>query len=153
MSKIQSQGLHHITMVGSNREETIAFYEDVLGMRLVLEQPNLDVPEDTHLFFDMGDGRLLTFFVRASGSRLSIVDWTIGASSTNPRSMVSVPARTRDTSSKSSISFDCNTAFRLIVSSAFLTRSGSNCWSSNRRDHPRMAFSGVRSSCDTIARN
>lgn len=66
MSKIQSQGLHHITMVGSNREETIAFYEGVLGMRLVFEQPNLDVPEDNHLFFDMGDGRLLTFFVRAS---------------------------------------------------------------------------------------
>jgi glyoxalase family protein len=66
MSKLQSQGLHHITMVGSNRESTIDFYEGVLGMRFVFEQPNLDVPHETHLFFDMGDGRLLTFFVRPS---------------------------------------------------------------------------------------
>ena len=64
MTKIQSQGLHHITMVGSNREATMAFYDGVLGMRFVFEQPNLDVPDETHLFFDMGDGRLLTFFVR-----------------------------------------------------------------------------------------
>ncbi len=66
MTRMQSQGVHHITMVGSNREETIAFYQDVLGMPLVFEQPNLDVPEEVHLYFDTGDGRLLTFFVRPS---------------------------------------------------------------------------------------
>lgn len=66
MSKIQSQGVHHITFVGSNREGTIQFYEGVLGMPLVFEQPNLDVPEETHLYFDAGDGRLITFFVRPS---------------------------------------------------------------------------------------
>ena len=33
-------------------------------MPLVFEQPNLDVPEETHLYFDPGDGRLITFFVR-----------------------------------------------------------------------------------------
>lgn len=64
MNKIQTQGVHHITMVGSNREDTIAFYQDVLGMPLVFEQPNLDVPDEMHLYFDAGDGRLLTFFVR-----------------------------------------------------------------------------------------
>ena len=64
MSKIQAQGVHHITMVGSNREATIDFYEGVLGMPLVMEQPNLDVPDETHLYFDAGDGRLITFFVR-----------------------------------------------------------------------------------------
>ncbi len=32
-------------------------------MPLVLRQPNLDQPELTHLFFDTGDGRILTFFV------------------------------------------------------------------------------------------
>src|SRR5579884_208875 len=64
MSTIQAQGVHHITFVGSNREATIDFYEGVLGMPLVLEQPNLDVPEETHLYFDAGDGRLITFFVR-----------------------------------------------------------------------------------------
>ncbi len=64
MTKIQVQGVHHVTFVGSNREATIEFYQDFLGMPLVFEQPNLDVPEETHLYFDPGDGRLITFFVR-----------------------------------------------------------------------------------------
>lgn len=64
MSTIQTQGVHHITFVGSNREATIDFYEGVLGMPLVIDQPNLDVPGETHLYFDAGDGRLITFFVR-----------------------------------------------------------------------------------------
>ena len=61
---VPTTGVHHITMVGSNRQDTIDFYEGVLGMPLVMEQPNLDVPEETHLYFDPGDGRLITFFVR-----------------------------------------------------------------------------------------
>src|SRR6266704_5244663 len=64
MPKLQVQGVHHLTFVGSNRETTIDFYQGVLGMPLVFEQPNLDVPEETHLYFDAGDGRLITFFVR-----------------------------------------------------------------------------------------
>jgi len=64
MSTIQAQGIHHITFVGSNRETTIDFYQNVLGMPLVMDQPNLDVPGETHLYFDTGDGRLITFFVR-----------------------------------------------------------------------------------------
>ena len=68
MSKIQVQGVHHITFVGSNRETIIDFYQGVLGMPLVFEQPNLDVPEETHLYFDAGDGRLITFFVRPTRS-------------------------------------------------------------------------------------
>jgi len=63
-SKIQIQGVHHITFVGSNREDIIDFYQGVLGMPLIFEQPNLDVPEEVHLYFDPGDGRLITFFVR-----------------------------------------------------------------------------------------
>ncbi len=66
MTKIQTQGVHHITFVGSNREAIIDFYQGVLGMPLVFEQPNLDVPEEVHLYFDTGDGRLITFFVRPS---------------------------------------------------------------------------------------
>lgn len=66
MSVLQTQGVHHITMVGSNREAIIDFYQGVLGMPLVFSQPNLDVPEEEHLYFDTGDGRLITFFVRPS---------------------------------------------------------------------------------------
>jgi catechol 2,3-dioxygenase-like lactoylglutathione lyase family enzyme len=61
--EIPTVGVHHITLIGSNREDTIAFYQGVLGMPLLFEQPNLDVPEDVHLYFDAGDGRLITFFV------------------------------------------------------------------------------------------
>jgi glyoxalase family protein len=61
---IPTSGVHHITLIGSNRQDTIDFYEGVLGMPFVFEQPNLDVPEETHLYFDPGDGRLITFFVR-----------------------------------------------------------------------------------------
>jgi glyoxalase family protein len=64
MAKIQVQGVHHLTFVGSNRNAIIDFYQGVLGMRLVLDQPNLDVPDEEHLYFDAGDGRLLTYFVR-----------------------------------------------------------------------------------------
>lgn len=63
--QIPTTGVHHITLIGSNREDTIAFYAGVLGMPLVFEQPNLDVPEEVHLYFDPGDGqRMITFFVR-----------------------------------------------------------------------------------------
>jgi catechol 2,3-dioxygenase-like lactoylglutathione lyase family enzyme len=62
--KLQVQGVHHLTFVGSNREEIIDFYSGLLGMRLVLDQPNLDVPGEEHLYFDAGDGRLITYFVR-----------------------------------------------------------------------------------------
>ncbi|WP_049889284.1 VOC family protein [Natronolimnohabitans innermongolicus] len=62
-SPVHMSGTDHITIWGSNAEDTIAFYRDLLGMPLVLRQPNLDDPSQTHLFFDTGDGRILTFFV------------------------------------------------------------------------------------------
>lgn len=62
MKKIQTQGIHHITMIGADRQTSIDFWEGVLGMPLIFEQPNLDVPEQNHLYFDPGDGRLITVF-------------------------------------------------------------------------------------------
>ena len=62
MKKIQTQGVHHITLVGANRQVSVDFWEGVLGMPLVFEQPNLDRPEENHLYFDPGDGRLITVF-------------------------------------------------------------------------------------------
>lgn len=62
--EIPTTGVHHITLIGSNRQDTIDFYQGVLGMPLIFEQPNLDVPQETHLYFDAGDGNLITFFVR-----------------------------------------------------------------------------------------
>jgi glyoxalase family protein len=62
MRKIQSQGVHHITLVGAGRQTSIDFWEGLLGMPFVFEQPNLDNPNESHLYFDPGDGRLITVF-------------------------------------------------------------------------------------------
>jgi catechol 2,3-dioxygenase-like lactoylglutathione lyase family enzyme len=62
MRKLQTQGVHHITFVGADRQTSIDFWEGVLGMPFVFEQPNLDVPQESHLYFDPGDGRLITVF-------------------------------------------------------------------------------------------
>ena len=62
MQKLQTQGVHHITMVGADRQTSIDFWEGVLGMPFVFEQPNLDQPSESHLYFDPGDGRLITVF-------------------------------------------------------------------------------------------
>lgn len=64
MRILQTQGVHHITLIGADRQTSIDFWEGVLGMPLIFEQPNLDVPEDNHLYFDPGDGRLITIFTR-----------------------------------------------------------------------------------------
>jgi catechol 2,3-dioxygenase-like lactoylglutathione lyase family enzyme len=62
MRKLQTQGVHHITIVGANRQTSIDFWEGVLGMPFVFEQPNLDNASESHLYFDPGDGRLITIF-------------------------------------------------------------------------------------------
>lgn len=62
MRKLQTQGVHHITFVGADRQTSIDFWEGVLGMPFIFEQPNLDVPAENHLYFDPGDGRLITVF-------------------------------------------------------------------------------------------
>jgi len=60
--KLQSQGVHHITLVGADRRTSIDFWEGLLGMPFVFEQPNLDNESESHLYFDPGDGRLITVF-------------------------------------------------------------------------------------------
>jgi glyoxalase family protein len=62
MRKLQSQGVHHITLTGADRQTSIDFWEGVLGMPFVFEQPNLDNAAESHLYFDPGDGRLITVF-------------------------------------------------------------------------------------------
>ena len=54
--------MHHITIVGADRQTSIDFWEGVLGMPFVFEQPNLDREAESHLYFDPGDGRLITIF-------------------------------------------------------------------------------------------
>jgi catechol 2,3-dioxygenase-like lactoylglutathione lyase family enzyme len=66
MKTIPIQGVHHITIVGSTRQSAIAFWQGVVGMPFLFEQPNLGKPDENHLYFDPGDGRLLTVFTDES---------------------------------------------------------------------------------------
>jgi catechol 2,3-dioxygenase-like lactoylglutathione lyase family enzyme len=66
MRKLQSQGVHHITLIGADRQTSIDFWEGVLGMPFIFEQPNLDNGSESHLYFDPGDGRLMTIFTDES---------------------------------------------------------------------------------------
>ena len=66
MKKIQVQGLHHVTIVGSTKQSAIDFWQGLLGMPFLFEQPNLGKPDENHLYFDPGDGRLLTVFTDES---------------------------------------------------------------------------------------
>jgi glyoxalase family protein len=72
--KLQSQGVHHITIVGADRQTSIDFWEGVLGMPFVFDQPNLDNPDEGHLYFDPGDGRLITVF--SNETRVAVWDRT-----------------------------------------------------------------------------
>jgi glyoxalase family protein len=59
------QGLHHITLISSDAQQTIDFYTGVLGLRLVKQTVNFDDPGSYHLYFgnQTGDpGSAITFF-------------------------------------------------------------------------------------------
>ena len=47
-SILQTQGLHHITLNGADKKTSINFWQDILGMRFIFEQPNLD-----HKYFEL----------------------------------------------------------------------------------------------------
>jgi catechol 2,3-dioxygenase-like lactoylglutathione lyase family enzyme len=73
-SPVSVVGTDHVTLAGTDPAETIAFYRDLLGLPLVLSQPNLDRSHLTHLYFDTGDGRLLTFFVHEDRDSVDLPD-------------------------------------------------------------------------------
>jgi glyoxalase family protein len=58
-------GLHHITVIAGDPQENLDFYVGVLGMRLVKQSVNQDVPGTYHLFYADAEGHAgsdLTFF-------------------------------------------------------------------------------------------
>ena len=61
-SILQAQGIHHITLNGADKKTSISFWQDILGMRFIFEQPNLDDHDVNHLYFDCGDGTTVTDF-------------------------------------------------------------------------------------------
>jgi glyoxalase family protein len=62
-----SQGMHHITSIGTNIESTHAFLGNVLGLRRVKMTANFDDPTSAHWYWGSDDGRpgtLITYFER-----------------------------------------------------------------------------------------
>ena len=55
-------GVHHVALICRDVEETIRFYQDVLGFPLVELVENRDYAGSSHFFFDIGNGNLLGFF-------------------------------------------------------------------------------------------
>ena len=56
------RGIHHAVLICSDVEQTIAFYQDLLGFPLVELVENRDYAGSSHFFFDVGNRTLLGFF-------------------------------------------------------------------------------------------
>ena len=59
--RLQLRGLHHVTAIAADVEETIGFYRDVLGLGVVHDGTSDDDPRARHVWFGLPDGGLLTF--------------------------------------------------------------------------------------------
>src|SRR5215467_882157 len=55
---------HHNRRIHQTERDRL--WQGVLGMSFIFEQPNLGKPDENHLYFDPGDGRLLTVFTNES---------------------------------------------------------------------------------------
>jgi glyoxalase family protein len=65
-------GMHHITMITGDARKNVAFYADVLGLRMVKKTVNFDAPDAYHLYFgdEQGSpGSILTWFEFAGARR------------------------------------------------------------------------------------
>jgi glyoxylase I family protein len=56
------QGVHHLALICRDVEETIRFYQELLGFPLVELVENRDYSGSSHFFFDIGNRNLLGFF-------------------------------------------------------------------------------------------
>jgi glyoxylase I family protein len=57
-----ARGIHHAALICSDVEQTIRFYQDLLGLPLVELTENRDYKGSSHFFFDVGNQTLLGFF-------------------------------------------------------------------------------------------
>jgi glyoxylase I family protein len=57
-----ARGVHHMALICSDVEQTIQFYQELIGFPLVELMENRDYKGSTHLFFDIGNDNLLAFF-------------------------------------------------------------------------------------------
>ncbi|MEQ8839910.1 MAG: VOC family protein [Acidimicrobiales bacterium] len=67
-----ARGVHHVALLCTDVERTIAFYQDILGFPLTELFENRDYEGSTHFFFDIGNGNALAFF---DFPKLGLVDY------------------------------------------------------------------------------
>jgi glyoxylase I family protein len=72
------RGLHHVTAICRDLEPTIAFYRDTLGLQIVRDAASDDDPGARHVWFDAGDGSLVSFMEYAV-----LPEGVVGAGSTH----------------------------------------------------------------------
>ena len=61
------RGVHHLALIAKDVEETIRFYQDILGFPLVELVENRDYSGSSHFFFDIGNRNMLGFFHETIG--------------------------------------------------------------------------------------
>jgi glyoxalase family protein len=66
---MQLTGIHHLTAVSAKPQQNLAFYTQVLGMRLVKKTVNQDDVSAYHLFYADGEAR--------PGTDLTFFDWPV----------------------------------------------------------------------------
>ena len=57
-----ARGVHHVALLSSDVEQTIAFYQGLLEFPLTELFENRDYRGSTHFFFDIGHGNALAYF-------------------------------------------------------------------------------------------
>ena len=57
MRRLRLNGLHHVTLVCRDVDRSVAFYRNLLGLRLVKQATNEDDPGARHLYFGDEEGR------------------------------------------------------------------------------------------------
>src|SRR5204863_1070546 len=66
---MQLSGIHHLTAISAKPRENLAFYANLLGMRLVKKTVNQDDVSAYHLFYADGEAR--------PGTDLTFFDWPV----------------------------------------------------------------------------
>jgi glyoxylase I family protein len=54
--RLRIRGIHHITIIVADLQRAVAFYRDLLGLRIVKQTLNQDDPNARHFFFGDAEG-------------------------------------------------------------------------------------------------
>jgi glyoxalase family protein len=76
---LRISGIHHVTVLCKDAARSVAFYRNVLGMRVVKQTANADDPGARHVFFGDEQGRPGTLITCLEYPRMETATAGIGA--------------------------------------------------------------------------